>query len=308
MKDLKELVRLTDSISYLYLEKCHIEQDNFAVKAVYLDKEVPIPCASLTVLLLGPGTTVTHRAICNLSDCGCLVVWCGENLRKYYSCGFGDTKSAKNTLKQAKACMDTNLHLEVVKRMYKLRFRDMDSSVYENKTLEQLRGIEGVRMKSLYNSCSKLYKVPWTGRELKSKDYKNKNLINQSLDIANVLFYSLCQAVISSLGYNSSIGFIHVNNIQSFVFDIADIYKSDVVIPCAFEATSKCKNQPYLISETVRRLCRQSYKEFDVVKNMVNDIASLFSDIEEPFANNDKDGIWNLDSIIDGYKNYDFEV
>lgn len=308
MKDLKELVRVTDSISYLYLEKCHIEQDNFAVKAVYLDKEVCIPCASLTVLLLGPGTTVTHRAICNLSDCGCLVVWCGENLRKYYACGFGDTKSAKNTLKQAKACMDTNLHLEVVKRMYKLRFRDMDSSVYENKTLEQLRGIEGVRMKSLYNSCSKLYKVPWIGRELKSKDYKNKNLINQSLDNANVLFYSLCHAVISSLGYNPSMGFIHVNNIQSFVFDIADIYKADVVIPCAFEAVSKCINQSYLISETVRSLCRKSYKQYNVVKKMVDDITYLFSDIKEPFANNDEDGIWNIDSIIDGYKNYDFEV
>lgn len=104
MSNFKELVRLSDSITYLYEEKCHIEQDNFAIKIVYLDKEVPVPCAGLTVLMLGPGTTITHAAIVNLSKCGCLVVLVGENLRKFYACGFGETHSAKNTLKQAKAC------------------------------------------------------------------------------------------------------------------------------------------------------------------------------------------------------------
>lgn len=303
MKDLKELVRVTDSISYLYLEKCHIEQDNFAVKAVYLDKEVCIPCASLTVLLLGPGTTVTHRAICNLSDCGCLVVWCGENLRKYYACGFGDTKSAKNILKQARACMDVNLHLEIAKRMYKLRFRDMDSSVYENKTLEQLRGIEGSKVKSLYNTCSKQYKVPWTGRVL-SAEYNNLNLINKAITYANSLLYSLTSAVIVSLGYNLSLGFVHTGNINSFVFDIADIYKNDVCIPCAFEVVSKCKNQPYLLEEMVRTTCRSYYKKLDLVKMMVNDINFLFEDIDIPFGNNENDSLWDMNSDINGKVNY----
>lgn len=307
MKDLKELVRLTDSISYLYLEKCHIEQDNFAVKAVYLDKEVPIPCASLTVLLLGPGTTVTHRAICNLSDCGCLVVWCGENLRKYYSCGFGDTKSAKNTLKQAKACMDTNLHLEVVKRMYKLRFRDMDSSVYENKTLEQLRGIEGVRMKSLYNSCSKLYKVPWTGRVLANVEYNKLNLINKAITYTNSLLYSLCSAVIVSLGYNLSLGFVHTGNINSFVYDIADLYKGSICIPCAFEVVSKCKNEPYLLEKMLRITCRSYYKKLDLVKMMINDIDNLFESIDVPFGNNENDSLWNMNSDINGKINYNLD-
>lgn len=304
MKDLKELVRVTDSISYLYLEKCHIEQDNFAVKSVYLDKEVAIPCASLTVLLLGPGTTVTHRAICNLSDCGCLVVWCGENLRKYYACGFGDTKSAKNTLKQAKACMDTNLHLEVVKRMYKLRFRDMDSSVYDNKTLEQLRGIEGVRMKSLYNSCSKLYKVPWTGRVLANVEYNKLNLINKAITYTNSLLYSLCSAVIVSLGYNLSLGFVHIGNINSFVYDIADLYKGSICIPCAFEVVSKCKNQPYLLEEMLRITCRSYYKKLDLVKMMINDIDNLFEGIDVPFGNNENDSLWNINRDINGKINY----
>lgn len=118
MKNLQELPKLKDSISYLYIEHAIIEQNDTAIVAIKKEGKIPIPIAAMTCLLLGPGTRVTHAAIRALCDNGCMAIWCGENGSRFYAAGIGETRSAKNLLKQAGACMDQDKHLEVAKRMY----------------------------------------------------------------------------------------------------------------------------------------------------------------------------------------------
>ena len=101
MDDLTQLTRFEDRASFLYLEKGHIEQHQTSVAYVTEKETVPIPAASLALLMLGPGTTITHAAIHNLADCNCLVAWCGDEGTRFYSFGRGGTYHAHKLLRQA---------------------------------------------------------------------------------------------------------------------------------------------------------------------------------------------------------------
>ena len=122
MQNLEELPRLKDSISYLYLEHAVIQQDHLSIVAIDQNGTTPIPIASVTCLLLGPGIKITHAAIRAICDNGCMAIWCGEKMGRFYAAGMGETRSAKNLLIQAAACMDEKRHMEAVRRMYQLRF------------------------------------------------------------------------------------------------------------------------------------------------------------------------------------------
>ncbi len=121
-KDLHELPKLRDSISYLYIEHAVIEQDDSSIIVIREDGKIPIPVAMSTCLLLGPGTSITHAAVKAAAENGCLIAWCGEQAARFYASGMGETRSAENLLLQAKLCMDPAAHLAVVRRMYEIRF------------------------------------------------------------------------------------------------------------------------------------------------------------------------------------------
>lgn len=303
MENLKILPKLTDSITYLYIEKCRVEQDNLSIKLVYAEKEVAIPCAELTLLYIGPGVSITHAAIIALSLNGCIVVWCGENLRKFYCYGYGETKSAKNILKQSMACMNSELHLEVVRKMYKLRFPKEN---LDDKTLAQMRGMEGVRVRTYYNYLSKKYNVKWNGRNLKGIDYSKMDIINKAITYNNSLLYALCTGIIVSLGYNTSLGFIHVGNINSFVYDIADLYKADIALPVAFEVVSYLQgiNKVEYLENELRKHLRIKFKESELMKKVVEDLLYLFKDIEVSYGDNIDGSLWDYNRDIISNKNY----
>ena len=216
--DLKELPKLRDSISYIYMEHARIDQDALAIMFEVGDGRIPVPVASLTCLMLGPGTTITHAAVKTIAENGCLIVWCGENARRFYASGMGETRSARNTLLQAKLCMDPDKHLSVVRKMYEIRFPQMPT---KGLTLEQIRGMEGIRVRQAYQTFSKQYGVKWNKRDYKQKEWDNTDPVNRALSEANAILYSLCQAAIVSLGYSTALGFIHTGKSLSFVYDIS---------------------------------------------------------------------------------------
>ena len=121
MKDLQELPKLRDSISWIYLEHSIIEQDALSIVAISKDGRMPIPVAATTCLLLEPGTSITHGAMRTITENGCMVIWCGERATRFYGAGMGETRSSKNLLLQAQCCTDPDKHMQVVRRMYTLR-------------------------------------------------------------------------------------------------------------------------------------------------------------------------------------------
>lgn len=268
--DLQALPKLRDSISYVYLEHAVIEQDHASIVAIQKDGRIPIPVSSVTCLLLGPGTKVTHAAIKAAAENGCMVVWCGENALHFYASGTGETRSAANLLRQAELCVHPDSRLEVAKRMYIRRFGNISNPDY---TLQQLRGMEGIRVREAYKLASRTTGIPWSSRTYKKDDWNAQGPINLALSQANALLYSVCHAAIVSLGYSPGLGFIHTGKQLSFVYDIADLYKAEITIPAAFTAVKYAGND---LSAAVRKNCRSYFQQAHLLKRIPEDIEWLF--------------------------------
>jgi len=170
MRDLHELPKLRDSLSYLYLEHVRIQQKHRAVECIDKEGRTMIPAAALSVLMLGPGTVITHAAVKALADNGCLVVWCGEDGTRCYAQGGGETRKAYHLLKQAQLVSDPQKRLQVALRMYRHRFGgDLDPDL----DLFQIRGKEGARVRSAYAEASRTYGVEWHGRRYDRRSWNS---------------------------------------------------------------------------------------------------------------------------------------
>lgn len=231
IRDLHVLPKVRDSLSYLYVERCRVDQEAQAIAIHDVNGKTPVPCASLSLLMLGPGTTVTHAAMRALAENGCLAVWTGEEGVRVYAQGGGETRSARRLILQAKLVSNDATRLEVVRRMYELRFSDpVDPAL----TLEQLRGREGIRVRQAYRAASKATGVPWTGRTFRRDDWAAADPVNRALSSANSCLYGVCHTAIVAIGCSPGLGFIHTGKMLSFVYDIADLYKAEITIPLAF--------------------------------------------------------------------------
>ena len=294
IKDLRILPQVKDSISYLYFERCVIAQENSSIMAVQETGNIPIPIASCTCLMLGPGVSITHAAIKVITDNGCMIVWCGDHGTQFYASGRGETRDASNILIQAKFCMDEQLHMKVVRRMFSIRFPNIDCS---KKDLQQIRGIEGARVRQVYKTVSKIYGVPWKGRIIDG-DWDEADPINKALSTANSILYNFCHAAIFSLGYSPDLGFVHNGQMRAFVYDIADIYKVDVTIPAAFEAVKTNKENP---EKEIKRLVRKHCQKIKLMHRIAKDISFLFEEndkIKRNNSKNDNDIIQEQEDII----------
>ena len=288
-RDLHELSRLEDSISYLYVDRALVERDVNSIVILKGKDRIPVPISSLTVLMLGPGTNLTHAAMKVIADSGCLVIWCGEGALRFYGYGMGETRSANNLIRQAQCCMDEQKHLDVVRRMFELRFPGIDLS---DKTLQQMRGLEGVRMRETYKLLARKNGIIWKGRSYKIEDWDASDDLNKALSAANACLYGLCNAAIVSLGYSPGLGFIHTGKMMSFVYDIADLYKVETTIPVAFEIVSQPRVDP--IDREARKRLRTVLRERRILKRIAKDLTFLFDVADGEDANRmDAGELWD---------------
>jgi CRISPR-associated protein Cas1 len=269
MRDLHELPKLRDGLSYLYLERCRIDKKQQAVEFIDEEGRTMIPAAALAVLMLGPGTSITHAAVKTLADGGCLVVWVGEDGTRCYAQGGGETRRAYHLLRQAELSSDPEKRLCVVKRMYQRRFGD---KLAPGLTLQQVRGLEGQRVRQAYAQASARYGVVWRGRRYDRNDWTGSDPINRTLSAVNALLNGLCHAAIVSGGYSPALGFIHTGKQLSFVYDIADLYKVEMTIPLAFRVVAEATDH---LRSRVRLACRETFRERKLLKRILPDIENL---------------------------------
>ena len=269
MRDLHQLPKLSDSISYLYVERCIIEQKALAVEKIDKYGRTMIPAANLTVLMLGPGTSITHAAVKSLSENGCGIVWVGEDATRFYAHGNGETRRAYHLLHQARLASNPQTRLAVCKRMYRKRF---DEELDPELSIEQLRGKEGARVRTTYTQQSIIHGVQWEGRNYNRNEWGDSDPINRALSTANALLYGVCHAAIVSGGYSPALGFIHTGKQRSFVFDIADLYKVEITIPLAFRVVGEGNGNIYA---RTRKACRDAFKENRLLKRILPDIAEI---------------------------------
>lgn len=269
---LHELPRFDDKLTYLYVEHAVVEQKDTAIAVCRADGTITtVPAAALAVLLLGPGTSLTHAAVRTLSDNNCQVLWVGEHGVRFYAHGLGGARSSRNLLRQAQLVTNELARLQVVVRMYCMRFNDRPSS---DVTLQQLRGKEGIRVREAYARAARETGIEWKGRNYNRGQWFSSDPVNRALSAANACLYGLCHAAILSAGYSPALGFIHTGKQLSFVYDVADLYKASVVIPIAFREAAAGGDA---LEARVRRSCRDVFRGEKLMERILPDIASVLA-------------------------------
>lgn len=265
-----DLGRFDDRLSFLYVDRAIIKHTANAIAIHELDGVTEVPLASLALLMLGPGTRISHLAIRALADNNCLVIWSGELGVRFYACGMGGSRHSRNLMRQARLALDERTRLQVVVRMYCARFTE--ETIDAGLTLQQLRGKEGIRVRHAYAEAAKATGVPWHGRDYKRKDWFAGDPVNRALSAANACLYGLVHAGILSAGYSPAIGFIHSGKQLSFVYDIADLYKVELTIPLAFEVAAR---HPDKIEREVRIEARRRFFSAKLMQRIIPDIANV---------------------------------
>jgi len=270
--ELQALPQVKDRLSFLYLERCVINRQDAAITVTDVRGTVHVPAATLSVLLLGPGSKITHRAMELIGNAGTSVVWVGEHGIRYYAHGRPLNHSAHLLIRQAKLVSNVRTRVTVARQMYQLRFPEEDTSTL---TMQQLRGREGARIRALYRRASKDTGVPWNGREYDPHDYKAGDSVNMALSAAHACLYGVVHSVITALGCSPGLGFVHTGHECSFVYDIADLYKGKISIPIAFAIAAE---QPDDIGSVTRRRVRDAITDCRLIKQIVIDIRKLLLD------------------------------
>lgn len=305
--ELEELPQISDRMTFVYLEHCVINREESAVKVTDLDGDVFIPAAAITTLLIGPGCKITHRAMELIGDSGIGAVWVGEHGVRYYAHGRALNSHTRLLVKQAELVSNTRKHLDVVRKMYQMRFPGED---VRGLTLQQLRGREGSRVRAAYRKCSKKWDIQWDGREYDHEDFTSGTPVNQALSAGNVCLYGLAHSVICALGCSAGLGFVHVGHECSFAYDIADLYKAETAIPIAFEMAAMVRdefngNTPSDFSGMVRRRLRDEIVKQRLLERMVRDIKYLLSDSETQSEEQNAVYLWdNIKGNVENGRQY----
>jgi len=256
---------------FVYYGRIDVKDGAFVVVDEVNGERKHIPVGSVASIMLEPGTRISHAAVRLAAVTGTLLIWVGEAGVRLYSSGQPGGARSDKLLYQAKLALDENLRLKVVRKMFEMRFGEKPP---ERRSVDQLRGIEGIRVKKLYELMARQYHVTWRGRRYDPRDWSAGDVANKCVSAATSCLYGVTEAAILAAGYAPAVGFLHSGKPLSFVYDIADIFKFETVVPVAFKIASKNPAQP---DRAVRIACRDVFRESHLLKRIIPGIEEVLS-------------------------------
>jgi CRISPR-associated protein Cas1 len=267
----ESLPQVRDKYPFIYLERGRLEVDDSSIKWIDFEANVvALPIATLNTLLLGPGTTVTHDAIKTAVAANCSVCWVGEDSLLFYAAGFLPTADTRNLKQQVELSANPDESLEVARRMFARRFPDAD---LKGKSLKEMMGMEGHRVRSLYQEKAREYQVGWKGRQFTPGKFEFSDITNRVMTAANAALYGILCSAIHSMGYSPHIGFIHSGSPLPFVYDMADLYKEALCIDLAFALTRDMAGR--YNKATVSDAFRKRVVDMDLLARLADDIPTM---------------------------------
>jgi CRISP-associated protein Cas1 len=232
-------------------------------------------------LMLEPGTRVSHAAVALAARAGTLLIWVGEAGVRLYAAGQPGGARSDRLLYQARLALDDDARLKVVRKMYAIRFREEAPA---RRSVDQLRGIEGARVREMYKVLAAQHSVKWSGREYDPADWNSADTVNRCLSAATAALYGITEAAVLAAGYAPAIGFLHTGKPQSFVYDIADLFKFETVVPIAFRVAAAMQANRPLEGRTVsdpvaevRRRCRDSFRRTQILDRLIPTIEDVLA-------------------------------
>lgn len=263
-------ITIKERSSLVFLERGELDVIDGAF--VLVDKNgvrTQIPIGAVACLMLEPGIRVSHAAVTLAARVGCLLVWIGEAGVRLYAAGQPGGARSDRLLYQARLALDESARLKVVRKMYELRF---GGPVPEHHSVEQLRGVEGARVREMYHQIARKYGLEWTGRRYDPDEWGSGDLQNRCLSSATACLYGIAEAAILAAGYAPAIGFIHTGKPRSFVYDVADLFKFETVVPVAFRVAAQ---DPISPERSVRLACRDMFRETRLLRRIIPTIEQV---------------------------------
>lgn len=291
-----DLPRADERISFLYLSEARITQDRTGVVAWWeVDGEqqsMVVPVASLNLLILGHGTSVTSAALSSLHRSGCCVLVAGLTGAVGVALSAPLTSRADWAQAQARVWSDPVLRLQAARRFYQFI---VGSDFPEGTPLRMMRGVEGRMVRNLYSSeAARLGLRNWR-RKVDGDDS-----VNPLLNLANSMLYGVAAAAVRTLGLNSALGFIHQGASGALLFDLADAFKIRISIPAAFRSS----RDPDPVS-ALRRRMREAFTQDRVMEQMVRLLVSVLEDHRHAAEH---DTLVDEHSFVPGMRNYAGDV
>lgn len=268
---------MKDRISMVFVQYGQIDvQDGAFVVVDQTGVRTHIPVGSVACIMLEPGTRVSHAAIHLAAVVGTLLVWVGEAGVRLYASGQPGGARADRLLYQARLALDDGLRLKVVRKMYEVRFGE---PAPERRSVEQLRGIEGARVRETYKLLARQYGVDWKARNYDRKQWDAADIPNRCLSAATSCLYGITEAAVLAAGYAPAVGFIHTGKPLSFVYDIADLFKFETVVPIAFKIAAQRPTEP---ERQVRLACRDVFRSSKLLGRIIPAIEEVLAAGEIP--------------------------
>lgn len=271
-------IPIKDRAGIVFLEYGQVDVLNCAFVLVDANgARVQVPVGGLACLMLQPGTRITHAAVQLAARVGCLLVWVGEGGVRVYSAGQPGGARADRLLFQAQAALDETARLNVVRAMYRLRFGEEPPA---RRSVDQLRGIEGARVKRMYQMLAQQHGLRWEARRYDPADWDEADVANRCLSAATACLYGVTEAAVLAAGYAPAIGFLHRGKPLSFVYDIADLFKFQTVVPAAFAVAAKVERgrlPKAAMERQVRIACRDYFRRTSLLERIIPVIGEMLA-------------------------------
>lgn len=233
-----------------------------------------LPHQSVSFILLGPGSTVSHDALRLLAHHGTGLAAVGADGVRCYTAPplIGDQSGLAR--RQARVWADADgTRLDIARRMYAWRL----SEVLPHRDIAVLRGIEGARMKETYRLVAARFGVPWSGRRYDRANPSAADMPNQAINHAASAVEAAAAIAVSATSTIPQLGFIHEDSGQSFVLDIADLFRDRITLPVAFQAAREAtKRTDMPIERITRRLAGAALQREGAIPAMIERIKTLF--------------------------------
>ncbi len=234
-----------------------------------------VPFQGVSMILLGPGSTVSHDALRLLARHGTALAAVGADGVRHYTAPPLISDRSGLARKQAVAWANEKRRLDIARRMYAWRL----GTVLPHRDIAILRGIEGARMKETYRLVAAQVGVQWHGRRYDRSRPSASDLPNQALNHCSSAVEAAAAIAVSATSTIPQLGFVHEDPGQSFVLDIADLFRDTITIPVAFRAAKRASAPPF---ENLERLARQETGRVlareRTIPKMIERIKTLFDD------------------------------
>ena len=275
-------IPIKERAALVFVERARLDVKDGAFVAIQADgARVHLPVGGIACLMLEPGARISHAAVSLAARTGTLVVWIGEAGVRLYAAGQPGGARADKLLWQASLALDPAARLRVVREMYRRRFGEPAPL---RRSVEQLRGIEGARVRRSYTLLAQKHGVTWKRRNYDPNDWASSDLPNRCLSSATACLHGLAEAAVLAAGYAPAIGFLHTGKPRSFVYDIADLWKTETVVPEAFRIAGQAQNGKLdmPVERAVRLACRDSFRRTGLLAKIIPQIEEVLAVGEIP--------------------------